>query len=207
MINRMLERVAIVSVEWDVVDLLDSLSDQFELIGFLDHCAQKEIDGVQVIGTDEAWPVIRAGDDSLKVVLAIDPPALRVKLFNHYRDSIVSVVSKRSYVSKRASIGAGVLIQHGVTVMPRAQIGSGCKINVNATIHHDAVIGNFSTVAPGAQILGNVRIGSASYIGAGAIIRQRVEIGDECVIGAGAVVVKDLKPGSMAVGVPADRML
>jgi maltose O-acetyltransferase len=48
-----------------------------------------------------------------------------------------------------------------------------------------------------------VRIGADCWIGMGVCILPGASIGDGCVIGAGSVVVKDLEPGSVAVGNPA----
>ena len=47
------------------------------------------------------------------------------------------------------------------------------------------------------------RIGDGVFIGAGARILGPLTIGDHAVIGANAVVVRDLAPGTTAVGVPA----
>jgi len=199
--------IAIVSLEWDVVDLIESCG-RFMIAGFFDPspvCDPKEF---RHLGPDEAWSTALATIPDLKAALAIDPPEARARLFSHYgADSLVTLLSPRAYVSARASIGAGSIVQHGVTVMPGARIGTACKLNVNSTVHHEATIGAFTTLAPGSQILGNVTIEERVYVGAGAIIRQRCRVGAGAVIGAGAVVVQDVPPGATVVGVPASRRL
>ena len=50
----------------------------------------------------------------------------------------------------------------------------------------------------------DIRIGNDVWLGARVIVTAGVTIGEGCVIGAGAVVTKDLPPGSIAVGVPAN---
>lgn len=49
----------------------------------------------------------------------------------------------------------------------------------------------------------SVTIGRDVWIGAGSTIVAGVSIGDGCVVGAGSVVTRDLPPGSVAAGVPA----
>jgi sugar O-acyltransferase (sialic acid O-acetyltransferase NeuD family) len=141
------------------------------------------------------------------VALALYFPAARQRLFSYYGAAVVELRSAEAYLSARAHVGPGCIIQRGVTVMPRARIGACCKLNLHSTVHHDARIGDFSTLAPGCRILGSVVVGERVYVGAGAVIRQRCRIGAGSVIGAGAVVVSDVSPEAVVVGVPAKRRL
>lgn len=198
-----MHKIAIIGVEWDVVDLIDSIS-KMEIAGFIDPIVQES--DIPSLGGDEIWTALQARIPKLKAALAIDNPQLRAHLFSHYgEDGLITLISPHAHVSKRAAIGNGSLVQRGVTVMPRAQVGKGCKLNVNSTVHHDAVVGSFTTLAPGSLILGNVVIEKGVYVGAGAVIRQRCHIGVGAVIGAGAVVVKDVSPNATVVGVPAKQ--
>jgi sugar O-acyltransferase (sialic acid O-acetyltransferase NeuD family) len=199
--------IAIVSLEWDVVDLIESI-DVYRILGFFD--ANRECDALdfRYLGTDDAWPKILEEVPGLKIALAIDSPALRERLFDRYgRSAVVGLRSPQAHVNKRATIGHGCIVQRGVTVMPYAQLDVGCKLNVNCTVHHESRIGAFTTLAPGSQVLGNVTVGERVYVGAGAVIRQRCRIGEGAVIGAGAVVVADVAAGTTVVGVPATRRL
>lgn len=199
-------QVAIVSVEWDVVDLIESIGG-YTIAGFFDAAPDCEVGEFRYLGRDDAWSGIRSEIPDLKIALAIDHPAVRARLFKHYGNAIVALHSSAAYISPRATVGEGSIVQRGVTVMPNAQIGAACKLNVNCTVHHDAKIGDFSTLAPGSQVLGKVTIEERAYVGAGAVIRQRCRIGEGAVVGAGAVVVEDVAPGAVVVGVPANRRL
>jgi len=201
-----MEPIAIVSVEWDVVDLIESIG-AYRIAGFIDASPDCVTRDVGYLGSDDAWPKIHADLPDLKIALAIDSPAARARLCEHYGIAVVQFRSPAAYVSARAVVGEGSIVQRGVTIMPHAKIGTACKLNVNSTVHHDARIGAFSTLAPGCQVLGNVTIEERVYIGAGAVIRQRCRVGEGAVVGAGAVVVEDIPPGAVVVGVPAKRRL
>ena len=193
--------IAIVGVEWDIIDLIDSLS--LKIAGFFDPFPSN-FNEFTHFGSDEQWENVKKTIPDLKVALAIDDPQMRARLFIHYgRESIISLFSPHAHFAHRAILGHGVIIQRGVVIMPKACIGDGCKINVNVVIHHEAQIGQFCSLAPGAQILGRVVVGDGAYIGAGAIVRQRCKIGAGAMIGAGAVVVSDIPSGTIVVGVDA----
>jgi acetyltransferase-like isoleucine patch superfamily enzyme len=55
--------------------------------------------------------------------------------------------------------------------------------------------------------IGRVKIGNCCWIGAKVVILKDVELGDGCVVGAGSVVTRSVAPGSVVVGVPAQRLL
>lgn len=200
-------KIVLVSLDWDLIDLIE-LMPELEIYGVLDQCGESEQNGISFLGADSKWTELKSRYPELRAIMAIDPPPLKKKLLEIYgEESLLGVSSPLAYISKRASVHASAVIQHGVKIMPLARLGRCCKVHINATIHHESIIGDFSTVAPGAQILGNVKIGEAVYVGAGAVIRQRCMIGDNAIIGAGAVVVNDVPPGACVVGVPAKRNL
>jgi len=205
--TQVIQKVAVVSAEWDVVDLIESIPG-LEVCGFFDPNPQIPVGEFPYLGNDQMWEKVRQADPDMKIALALDDPKIRARLFAHYeQDFLVTLTSPHAYASSRSSIGTGSIVQRGATVMAGVHVGQGCKINVNASVHHDAIVGNFSTLAPGSLILGNVVLEDQVYVGAGAIVRQRCRIGRGAVIGAGAVVVRDVPAGATVVGVPADRRL
>jgi sugar O-acyltransferase (sialic acid O-acetyltransferase NeuD family) len=200
-------KVAIVPVEWDVVDLVESLP-HLEVMGFFDANADQFTGEFPRLGADKDWPEVRRRHPDLKIAIMIDPPTLRARLFDLYtEDAVISVISPHAHISCRSVQGPGFIAQRDVIVMGQTRIGRGCTLNVGATLHHQTVLGDFVSIAPGARLLGAVEIGDFGYVGAGAVIRQNVRVGAHAKVGAGAVVVRDVPEGAVVVGVPADRRL
>ena len=98
-----------------------------------------------------------------------------------------------------AQIGQGVVIEHqgGIVIHGSTVIGDRCIIRQNCTLGVRTL-----------DRLGDAPIlGDDVHIGAGAVILGRVRIGTGAAIGANAVVLKDVPPGALAIGVPAEIRL
>ncbi len=85
------------------------------------------------------------------------------------------------------------------------EIGDACLIAM-----HCRIVSSNHTVAPYGtdirsqpDVLRPTKIGRDVWLGTGVTVLAGVTVGDGCVVGAGAVVSKDLPPGSIAHGVPA----
>ncbi len=131
----------------------------------------------------------------------------------------------------RLAIGEGTLLEPGcwLTLSPQAQveIGEGCFLNRNTMLaaHERIEIGDHTMFANGCFVgdadhrfddpdtpitrqgfisAGPVRIGSNCWFGVNCVVTSGVTIGDRCVIGANSVVTRDLPPGTIAAGAPAD---
>jgi len=94
--------IAIVSLEWDVVDLVESIGAH-RILGFFDaspECATREF---RYLGTDDVWPGILSEVPDLKIALAIDHPDVRKRLFDHYGSgAVVGLQSPHAHVAARA---------------------------------------------------------------------------------------------------------
>ncbi|MDQ8203446.1 serine O-acetyltransferase [Pelagicoccus sp. SDUM812003] len=94
-----------------------------------------------------------------------------------------------------ATVGSGILIDHatGVVIGETAVVGDNVSLLHNVTLggtgkdrgDRHPKVGNGVLIAAGAKVLGNIRIGEGAKIG------------------AGSVVLRDVKPHSTVVGVPA----
>ena len=79
-------------------------------------------------------------------------------------------------------------------------------IGAHVNIGHDSWIGAETIVIVHSAIAGWVNVGKRVRIYQGARIKNGVTIGDDAVIGMGAVVLKDVPPGEMWAGNPAQKI-
>jgi serine O-acetyltransferase len=94
-----------------------------------------------------------------------------------------------------ATIGRRLFIDHGMGVV----IGETAVVGDDVVLFHGATLGGKS-MKRGKR---HPTVGDRVVIGAGAKVLGAVWIGDDAQIGANAVVLKDVPPGAIAVGVPA----
>ncbi|MEZ5618802.1 MAG: acetyltransferase [Rhodocyclaceae bacterium] len=199
----MVQPIALISADKEIAELSRNVQDA-ALIGFFDPREDAVCFGLMHLGPDSNWSAIRNRFPGLRVVLALDLPARKIKAIATYgNDALYTLIAAEAHISATACIGRGCIVQRGVAIMADARIGQACKINLNATVHHDSVIGDYCTLAPGVQILGGVQIGNNVFIGAGAIVMPHIHIGDGVVIGAGSVVSRDVLAGQVVAGIPA----
>ena len=98
------------------------------------------------------------------------------------------------YIPPETRIGQGLAVYHGVglVVHPASVIGDNC------TLRHGVTIGTRDGSADTVPVIGsNVSVGPL------AVIIGKIMVGDDAQIGAGAVVLRDVPPGTIAVGNPA----
>jgi serine O-acetyltransferase len=94
-----------------------------------------------------------------------------------------------------AQIGAGLFIDHGAGVV----IGETSEIGDDVTMYQGVVLGGVSLE----HKKRHPTIGCEVVIGAGSIILGPITVGDCAKIGANSVVLKDVKPYTTVVGIPA----
>jgi len=94
-----------------------------------------------------------------------------------------------------ATIGERFFIDHGAGVV----IGETSQIGDDVTIYQGVVLGGVSSE----KKKRHPTVGNEVVIGAGAIVLGPITIGDGSKVGANSVVLKDVKPFTTVVGVPA----
>jgi maltose O-acetyltransferase len=137
----------------------------------------------------------------------VNASSLKAHLRRRRRDAMRRVRGQPTdawMVRRGLMLGTGVYINETATVDPDflwlISIDDGAVIANHAhIIAHDASTRHFT----GFTRIAKVHIGKRVYVGAGAIILPGVTIGDEAVVGAGSVVRRDVEPGTIVAGNPA----
>jgi sugar O-acyltransferase (sialic acid O-acetyltransferase NeuD family) len=191
----------------DVVDALRLAGRDWEVRGFLDDARAA---GTSHVGLPVLGPVDDAGryGDTRFINAVGSDKTFRLRPTIVARTGLpperfATLVHPTASVSRRARLGHGTCVNHGVSVGGGAVVGDHVYMGAGCIIGHDAVIEDYAVVAPGAIVSGFTRIGQNCYVGAGAIIKQTKQVGAGAIVGMGAVVCKDVPPGETWVGNPA----
>jgi len=197
----------------DFVDIIDDINRDaghtvFECVGFLDDNQDnwgKRFFGVEVLGGladaskfDDCHFINGVGSyrNFWKRDKIIAKAGLSLEQF-------VTIVHPTASVSRRSTLGRGVVVFPNVTITSNVTVGHHVTILQNASISHDSIIGDYSCITSHVSISGNVTAGEACYFGANAAVRNSITIGKHCLIGMGATVVKDIPDNQVVVGSPA----
>ncbi|MDT4969345.1 MAG: UDP-perosamine 4-acetyltransferase [Acidobacteriota bacterium] len=195
--------------------IIDSLqaSEAAEIYAVLDSDSSlhgRNIFGVPIWGYDILPELTERGVNHFVVgVGSVGSGNQRVRLFElglSYNLTPLGVRHPSAICSRWAEVGPGAQLLPGSIVNAGAQLGANVIVNSGAVVEHDCLIGAHAHVATGAKLSGGVYVGSGAHIGAGATVRQSIKIGDGAIVGAGAVVVKDVPPGMVVIGVPAEPL-
>jgi acetyltransferase-like isoleucine patch superfamily enzyme len=110
-------------------------------------------------------------------------------------------------------IGDGTVIGSFCDIGKNVVIGKNCNIQAHVTISNGCVIGNNVFIAPNTSLLNDRYPKSElltppimkdnAIIGGGVTILPGVTVGKDSVVAGGSVVTKDVKSGTVVLGVPA----
>jgi UDP-N-acetylbacillosamine N-acetyltransferase len=179
------------------------LSYPGEQVIFVDSNAKK---GEHILGFEliEKLPEELTG---APLIIALGDNTQRRLLFQeHQGRNIISVASRRNYISPFATIGRGSFIGNLCHIGPEAVIGDNTIINTAAVIEHGVSVGKHTHIAPNVAISGNATIGNQVFIGVGATVIDKVSICDDVIIGAGSVVITSIIEPGTYVGCPARKI-
>lgn len=190
----------------DIFDACNDAGDRYEVLGYVvepPYGAPGTIIHERPILGGLEWLEGRHRD--VHIICGVGAPELRLRLVSEAAKRggrFCSVFHPSVRMSRRNSIGTGVVIAAGSILTNQIRIGDHVQINLDCTIGHDVILGDFVTVAPGTHISGEVTISTGCNIGTGVNLINRLTVGEWSVIGAGSTVIRNVPPNATVVGVP-----
>lgn len=202
-----MEKLLIFPYNGNGIEALGCVSDQYEIIGFIDDDLSKQgksTYGFEIYNRDiltkykEAKILAVPGNplnfqDRSRIIRGLEIPLER----------FATIISSKASISRYAAIGRNVLIMAGVVLTSNAVISDHVCILPNSVIHHDTFIGEWTLVGSNVTIAGYTSIGKNCYIGSCSSIINNVYVGDNSMLGIGTNLIKNLPENSKAVGNPA----
>jgi sugar O-acyltransferase (sialic acid O-acetyltransferase NeuD family) len=169
------------------------LSDQFEVVGFLD-------DGLP-IGTSVLNAVVLGSTASMsqhlaatdQAIVAIGNNALREKLLQKLNEAcfeFATVIHPRAIVSPSASLGAGSAVMAGAVLGTEASLGVGTIVNCGAVVDHQAKVEDYGHLGVNASMAGGTVLGRNAWMQSGAAIGYGVCVPPGFVLEPGVSVMK-----------------
>lgn len=190
-----------------VLDSVDHMN--FEMVGYLDDVKPKGAD-------HQGYPVLGNTIDCLEhpeeyvYFVAIGNNSKRKDWFDKLKErnlSLINVIDKSALVSRAATIGEGSFIGKLAILNHGSSVGDNCVINTRALVEHGCHIKDHVNISTNATLNGDVICEEGSFIGSGTVINGQLSIGTWALVGSGAVVIKNVKPYTTVVGVPAKEIV
>jgi sugar O-acyltransferase (sialic acid O-acetyltransferase NeuD family) len=186
---------------------INEIEDRWNLIGYLEDDKNKHNKriGQSVVlgGLGYLHNMHYDGFIALGIGKPADKYAAVTKLMSVTNFKYANIIHPTAWVSKRVTMGHGVIIYPGVCIDVDVKLGDHILLNKSSTLGHDSVIDSYVTVSPGVNLGGNNYVGEGCEFGINSCTIQNLSIGKWSVIGAGAAVIHDLPSFITAVGVPA----
>lgn len=191
----------------ELADWVDQSPD-LRCTGFIDIVEPKTNLSFPFLGNDSFLD--KYTDIKPNVVLGIGHPEIKYRIYNKLKDKciFVNVIHPSVILGSQVTIGpdTGVVITPGNILTTNISIGPLSMINLSCTIGHDCTIGSYCTLSPGVNLSGGCKLEDGAYVGTGATVVENKNIGSWSTIGGQAMVVKDVKPNSTVVGIPAKEI-
>ena len=159
--------------------------------------------GSTILGVPITGAISPGATNGRRVVVGIGDNRVRRDVVANLAATWITAVHPSAVVHPSVRIGAGAVVFAGAVIQPDVTIGAQGVVNTGACVDHDCQIGDFAQLGPNAALAGNVTVGEGAFVGTGASVIPGIRFGAWTMVGAGAAVARDIAPGVVAVGVPA----
>lgn len=169
------------------------LSDQFEVVGFLDDglLVGTTVFNAVVLGSIASMSQHFAATD--QAIVALGNNALREKIFQQLTEAsfkFATVVHPRAIVSPSASLGAGSVVMAGAIVGTEASLGVGTIVNCGAVVDHQAKVEDYGHLGVNASMAGGTVLGRNAWMQAGTAIGFGLCVSPGSILQPGVFVMK-----------------
>lgn len=193
----------------EVAFLIEDCNQQeprWNMLGYLDDAPEKwgaAIYGYTVLGGRE-WLANQTRECCLALAVA-DPQARRMLAEEVFRGKVEfpALIHPSVIMSRAVAVGEGTIICAGSILTVEIALGRHVHINPGCTIGHEVTMEDYVTLYPGVNVAGRVTLRSGASLGTGCQVVQGLEIGSHAFLGAGSVAIRDVPPGAVAAGCPA----
>lgn len=147
------------------------------------------------------------------LAMGIGTPAARLNVANELKKRFPAIEwpaivhPSVRFDAETCKVEEGVILCAGVIATVNVVFEAFSMVNLSCTVGHEARIGAGSVLNPTVNVSGGVHMGNSVLVGTGAQILQNLTIGESATIGAGAVVIKEVKPMTIVVGIPAKSLI
>lgn len=183
-------------------------TELWNIAGFADDDATKAgtlVSGYPVIGSLSQVAEILGHD--VFYHCAIGSNAVRQKLVTEAEAlgwTAATVIHPSASIAENTTIGEGTYVAAGVCICPTAKLGKHVIVNMHASIAHDTLVKDYAQLCPGVRVSGFCQIGEHAFLGSNASVAPKKTVGAFAKVAAGSAVLRNVKPNSIVVGVPAE---
>lgn len=159
-----------------------------------------------IVGSPDTY---QPGDNDV-FVAAIGDPETRLRVCTDLQSRgahFVSILHPTVRVGLCARIDEGCVFAPYSIVSANAVVERFVAVNHAGGVGHDVRVGEGSTISSHCDLMGGVEIGRCCYIGSHACILPGKKIGDYAKVGAGSSVIRNVKPRTTVMGVPAQLLV
>ena len=185
----------------------------YEVVAFTvddSYCESDTFEGLPLIPWSQVHKKFPPSDFNMHVALSYmklnqlrQEKYMQAKAANY---NLVSYVSTKSVTWPDLRIGDNCFILENQTIQPTCKIGNNVMLWSGNHIGHGTEIDDHTYLASHVVVAGHCNIGKRCFIGVNATLRDFLSIGDDCFIAMDASIIKDMKSGSIALGMQAEIM-
>ena len=181
-----------------------------DVVGFLDDnktIQGTNVKGVPVLGGVDLLQTLKSTHGVEAAYCPIGNNRLRVKFLQYAKMlgyETPNYIHPSVIISSNVTIGQGVYILLGSSIMPYTTIKDYVMISMNVGLAHHSILEDGVFLSTGCNFGASIHANKYAYCGISSTIMTGIKaLGEDCLIGAGAVVIRDVPDRAVVAGVPA----